>query len=1435
MASAALLAVMTLMCSQLWARNDRDTIGNGVRVLFSENKGQWDDRVLFRSRMRTVTLFAERDCFTFTVQHRSNANLHHPLNKEDVANLKRYRTHSYRLRFEGCNTASVEGGDRQRGCENYYIGRDRSRWASGVGVYGSLMYHDLYEGIDMKVYTATNAMKYDFIVRPGADAGRIVMSYEGVDGTRLQNGNIIVKTSVADLVELRPYAYQMKEGKQIEVDARYELKDNRVTFKIGHYDTSEPLIIDPYLYFSTYTGSTADNWGTTCCFDSKKNTYSAGIVDGSGYPVSTGAYDGSFNGNWDIGIFKFDSSGSTRLYATYLGGSQADMPHSMYVNSFDELLVFGTTGSADFPVTAGAYNTTFNGGTALTYEYVINFPNGSDIYVSRFNENGSQLQASTFIGGSGNDGLNYRNSFNHTTIYLGNDSLYFNYGDAARGEIITDDQNNVYVGSTTKSLDFPVSSTCIQNHNGGRQDGIVLKLDYSLSHLLWSTYLGGNKDDAVYSLDCDRDYNVVVCGGTNSYNFPTTPGSYRTNYIGGPADGFIAKISYHGNILMASTLYGSSAYDQCYFVRCGRSNDVFIFGQTKALGNTLIYNAGYNTPGSGQMLARFKPALDSLVWATVFGTGDAADNGPNISPTAFGVDICNRVYISGWGRIFLGRSYNSVTYPWYTHGTTGMSVTSNAYQSSTDGQDFYLMSLDIDANQMDYATFFGEPHNTSGYELSGQDHVDGGTSRFDRFGTIYQSVCASCGGSDDFPVTNGAYSVHNNSDNCNNAIFRYNLTDDFPVADFSLSHIPCADNSTSPPMTPWITVYNHGRGASFEWIISPPYNIMQSPSQNDSIQIQLSQGLHTITLVAHLPSGCNITDTLTRQVYIAGNSTFTLDTLESCPGNPTQIGMRPMPGYIYEWIEGNVSDIHISNPYVSLPGRYRLMIINNNCVDTVTQIILPGEAIARIVGDSAMCSVPDTLDIDIDGTGVFYQWSSNRGLTDTLNQNTATGLFSFTPVDGMWLYSHATDIRGCYKNDSVQIHFYNVVDTLEVIPPLCPDGTGYGRVVLTDSTAPPYQWSFGGGPWFPMEQDGPFGLFVVGSQYLDVPSYVTVRDADGCTVNIPYTVPNTPPPIIADSVTHIRCLESCTGAISVTVSGNSVYSLLWLDDSTTLATRTDLCAGDYILQVSDTNGCLFYDTITVLENIDMDVEITQALNTCPGLCNGQATALASGGQAPYSYVWSSGEQTATALQLCEGTAIVEATDAYGCQVRDSIEIGVQHSFDSIRVWADDDFVFGNHSTTLHVTEIAGGSYWWMPSNLLNSPSSPNPVATIQDTTVFVVTVTDSLGCTYTDSLKLNCVNVNCGKPNIFIPNAFTPNNDGKNDRLCFRGEWVQDFHIVIFTRWGEKVYESDDINECWDGRYKDNWCMPGVYVYYCRIKCEDDQTSELKGDVTLIR
>ena len=915
---------MTLLALPVAARNVRDTLGVGTQALFVRNDGQWDARVRYEAQLHDAALFLEDDGLTVALR----APLRHPA----PGTGHRLAMHAYKMRFVG-TSASPNGEQKQPGYSNYFIGDNTARWRSGVPAFSVARYKDLYPGIDLELYTASNALKYNFIVNPGADPAQIILEYDGTDGISIgSDGSMRIRTTVRDIVELRPYTYQRSaDGKEHEVASRWQLSRKDKTYIVsvdvtGPYDAQRELVIDPVVQLrsSTYTGSTADNWGTTGTYDSHKNTYTAGLVFNIGYPVSLGAYDTTFNGNSnvaDIGIFKFDSTGTQRLYATYLGGNQADMPHSLYVNSFDELLVLGTTGSSDFPTTPGAYRRGHAGGSNINYENAasIPFPNGSDIFVARLSVDGSALLASTLIGGNGNDGLNYKRHYNSSNriIMQGNDSLYYNYGDGARGEIISDPFGNIYVGTTTLSTNFPTTAGAAQTNPAYKQEAVVFKFDLSLHTLLWSTYLGGTGDDAAYSIDLDADLNPVVCGGTNSDDFPVTTGVLQPLYGGGSADGFVAKLSSADGSLLASSYIGSSAYDQAYFVRIGNHGETFIFGQTRASGSSMIHNAGYSVPSAGMLLQRLSPDLSALRWSTVFGTPERV----NLSPTAFAADICNRVYAAGWGRDFVG--HNQVQ--WYTGGTTGMQTTADAYSDTTDGQDFYIISLDADANSLQYATFFGELHQNTGYSLGGTDHVDGGTSRFDRLATLYQSVCASCGGTQGFPTTAGAWSDTNRASNCNNAIFRFNVSNDFPVAEFIPPQAGCAPYTVSFRQT--------GRGTDFLWDFGDgTTSSAQNPTHTYS-----APGTYNVTLHAYQAGGCADADTQSHTLLVlAPSAGLNHPVITACNGENVQIGVTPLPGATYTWLTPNVDNPGIANPTVSDSGTYILRTSAEGCSQTDT-------------------------------------------------------------------------------------------------------------------------------------------------------------------------------------------------------------------------------------------------------------------------------------------------------------------------------------------------------------------------------------------------------------------------------------------------------------------------------------------------------------------
>ena len=193
------------------------------------------------------------------------------------------------------------------------------------------------------------------------------------------------------------------------------------------------------------------------------------------------------------------------------------MPHSLIVNSFDELFILGTTSSFNFPYSVDCYDSTFNGGTPnnLTNGLGVNYTNGSDIIVSHLSTDGSTLMGSTYIGGSLNDGLNSTSAISSQNL------LRYNYADEIRGEIDIDENNNIYVVSCTQSADFPITGNVFQPiYGGGSLDACVFKLDNNLENLIWSSYLGGENHDAGYSLAIDSNQDLYLTGGTSSTLFP---------------------------------------------------------------------------------------------------------------------------------------------------------------------------------------------------------------------------------------------------------------------------------------------------------------------------------------------------------------------------------------------------------------------------------------------------------------------------------------------------------------------------------------------------------------------------------------------------------------------------------------------------------------------------------------------------------------------------------------------------------------------------------------------------------------------------------------------------------------------------------------------------------------------------------------------------
>ena len=689
------------------------------------------------------------------------------------------------------------------------------------------------------------------------------------------------------------------------------------------YDPCYELIIDPLLIFSTYSGSTADNWGCTATPGENGRLYSSGVTSllnaGGFFPASTGAFQTSYGGVYDVAILKYDSSGQHLLYASYLGGSDDESPHSLVMNAQQELLVLGTTGSANFPTTDGVIDRTYSGGT---YEInVIPYFNGSDIFVAKISKDGSQLLASTLIGGTANDGLNPTGG-----------ELVKNYGDQLRGDIITDAQGNIFISTVTSSNDFPAVNSFNTAYRGGSTDAVVMKLNTSLTQIVWSAFLGGSGSDASHTLKLDRLGNIFVAGGTGSSDFPSTAGSYQP-VNAGAVDGWIANIAGDGSAILSATFTGTASFNQIYFLDLNQQEEVYVYGQT--VGTFPVTPGVYNNPNSGQFVQKFDNQLSTLLFSTVFGSGRGY---PDISPTAFLVNDCNNLYMTGWGGVvnwFEG---------FWSGDSQGMPISANAFQKTTSGSDFYFMVLTDDARQLLYGTYMGGTDSRT--------HVDGGTSRFDKKGVVYHAVCSGCAAfnatgkpTSDFPTTPTAHSQVNRSGNCNNAAFKFDLSSLHALIQTNTIHLD-APGFHKVCMPDDIVFQNFSTGGQvFEWDLGDGTTFL-NPDTSLIIHQYQHPGNYTVKLNAIDAGTCIGKDSTFTTVQVWMPAGLVGGDQVICHGAVTQL--MASGGAHYDWkSEDGIFTSHQAQPFIA-PADTMLYFVTvtdkEGCLkkDTVKVNVVPG-------------------------------------------------------------------------------------------------------------------------------------------------------------------------------------------------------------------------------------------------------------------------------------------------------------------------------------------------------------------------------------------------------------------------------------------------------------------------------------------------------------
>lgn len=1022
--------------------------GGYSNLEFVENKGQWDTALVkFRAEMSAGSFYMQKKGFT-VLQHdtadlrRIHGFLHgdHPISAGNTktaggssgktvesitkgklppgdqggttgsspggasgASSPVLHSHSYRVSFVNASDAVEIAPDKPLpSYNNYFIG-DKSQWVSNAKIYQGVVYKNIYQGIDLHYYTDGGFLKYDIIVHPGADPNQIAMKYEGQTRLSIKKNQVLVQTTVGTIKELEPRSYQLDKQGRTPVTCNYVLTDgNTIKFNIKNYNPDATLVIDPTEVFCTFTGSRSDNWGYTATYDDAGNFYAGGIVldysrsggpNGNGFLVSPGAFQTTFQGgdgseggggannpgyDYDVGIMKFSANGGSRLYATYLGGSGDEQPHSMVCDAAGNLIVTGRTSSSNFPSTTTKFGT---GG-------------GFDLFITKLNATGTGLIGSRRIGGTGDDGVNFSPKYVNRGG-VGTQQLRLNYGDDGRSEVILDAANNIYVAACTQSGDFPTQAP-FQAASGGGQDGVLLKTSADVSTVMFSSYLGGNGSDAAFVLALNPlNNNIYVGGGTMSTNLNATAGALNAANQGG-VDGFLSIVSNNGASLLKTTYFGTSGTDMIYGVQFDKDGYPYITGTTTGLIAPVNspFNQNGNQSSGKQFITKLQPDLSAIVYSANFGPGNTTF--PNLSPTAFLVDRCQNVYVSGWGGgVEKTDDYNNA-------GTAGLTVTTGALKSTTDGEDFYFFVLQRNAASQLYGSFFGQTGGAFG------DHVDGGTSRFDKQGVIYQAICANCYGGAPFPTTPGVWASTNGTgvNGCNEAAVKISFNFAGVSAGIkatldgrgdSIGCVPLQVTFQDTVRTAKNYIWNFGDGTG------------NTSTTNYSMDhTYTSTGTFLITLIAIDSNSCNVSDTVYKKITVKDNKAildFKYAKVGPCDAlsfDFTNTSTAPPPAQpfgdsSFVWIFGDQPNRtiptgpigNVTNYSFPAPGTYNVSLIlidTNYCnyPDTLTkQLYIAANVKAQFETPDTGCA-PYFANINNTSiAGQQYYWDFGDGSTST--------------------------------------------------------------------------------------------------------------------------------------------------------------------------------------------------------------------------------------------------------------------------------------------------------------------------------------------------------------------------------------------------------------------------------------------------------------------
>ncbi len=598
---------------------------------FEANRGQTDSRVDFVARGAGYTVF-----LTPT---------------ESVTTFAADRS-VVRVALAGSNAeARVSGEQELAGRSVYMTGKDRL----DAPAYERVRYSSVYPGVDLVYYgDGQGALEYDFVVAPGADPSRVAFRVDGATDVKIAaDGDLVIASASGELRHRRPVLYQTIDGLRRDVSGEFELRnDGTVGFRVGAYDASRTLTIDPVLSYATYYAGSGDDNVRATAVDANGATFLVGYTSSIDFPSTTPVFGAKKAGN-DMFVVKLAPNGKTVEYAFYLGGSGDDRAESMRLMPNGRLLVAGSTTSFDFPTinaaqgsyaggardaivlvidpqTASLVFSTYFGGTGVDSAEQVDFDAAGNVYVVGDTTSANlpvvnPLQG-TLDGPSDGFVVKYApaGGVSYATYFGGS-------GDDYPKGIRVSANGAAFVGLYTNSSDLPTIDAIDPSFNGGQSDAYVAKLAPSGTSIVYSTYLGGAEADQLDAIAIDPLGALYVLSTTRSLNFPTV-GALQPA-IGGSSDFAVTKISPDGSTLLYSSFLGGTFEEVGSTIAVNALGAAIVGGYTVSADFPAVNSIQSAPQGFRAQIvaARVSPRGDRIEYATfVGGNGDDLARGGSL-------------------------------------------------------------------------------------------------------------------------------------------------------------------------------------------------------------------------------------------------------------------------------------------------------------------------------------------------------------------------------------------------------------------------------------------------------------------------------------------------------------------------------------------------------------------------------------------------------------------------------------------------------------------------------------------------------------------------------------------------------------------------------------------------------------------------------------